>query len=134
MKFSVLVSCFLIISLVRADEQSPEDQKLACKLTNKCPWWIFKLILYFKDNKYFKEKRVQQQAAVKHLLELKDGKKQFEMLKPVITKLFDVLYTAIEKLAKVQTNNRDLDDLKADQQIANGIYLNRSFITNFLKI
>lgn len=43
------------------------------------------------------------------------------MLKPVINKLFETLHVTIEKLAKVQTNNKDPEDLKTDQEIANGI-------------
>lgn len=42
------------------------------------------------------------------------------MLKPVISKLFEVMHTSIEKLAKVQTKDRDPEDLKTDQEIANG--------------
>ena len=56
---------------------------------------------------------------MKHLLELKDSKKQADMLKPVISKLFEVMHTSIEKLAKVQTKDRDPEDLKTDQEIAN---------------
>ena len=65
---------------------------------------------------------------MKRIVELKDSKKQMEMVKPVINKLFEVLFTSIEKLAKVQSENRDHDSLKVDQEIANGNFVFFAFI------
>ena len=70
---------------------------------------------------------MQQQTAVKRIVELKDGKKRMEMIKPVVNKLFEVLFSTIERLAKVQTENRDHDSLKVDKEIANGKYFYGSF-------
>ena len=43
-----------------------------------------------------------------------------DMIKPVVNKLFEVLFATIERLAKVQTENRDHESLKLDKEIANG--------------
>jgi hypothetical protein len=44
-----------------------------------------------------------------------------EMLKPVVNKIFEVLFSTLEKLAKVQNSNRDPESIEKDNQIANDI-------------
>lgn len=55
------------------------------------------------------------------MLDLKNGKKQMEMLKPVVSKIFEVLFSTLEKLAKIQNSNRDPESIEKDNQIANDI-------------
>jgi len=71
----------------------------------------------------FKAKRIQQQDAVKRLLEIKDHKKN-DMLKKVIQKIFDTLKTSLSVLAKAHENSNSEDGrIQFDKDIANGMKL-----------
>jgi hypothetical protein len=68
----------------------------------------------------FKTKRIQQQDAVKRLMAIKDHKK-LDMFKKVVEKLFQTLYTSLEKLSKAHESSAAKDGrIQFDQNIANG--------------
>ena len=65
------------------------------------------------------KKRIQQQDAIKKMLEIKDGKKEKEMIGLLLNKIFETLVKSLEKLAS-QTKNAK--DLKMDKDTMNGSF------------
>jgi hypothetical protein len=74
----------------------------------------------------FKSKRIEQQNAVRRLLEIKDHKTN-DMLKKVIQKIFDTLKASLSVLAKAHENSNSEDGrIQFDKKIANG----KTLVTN----
>ena len=67
----------------------------------------------------FKSKRIQQQDAIKRLMDIKDHKKN-DLLKKVIQKLFETLKGSLSVLAKAHENSKSEDGrIEFDKEIAN---------------
>ena len=67
-----------------------------------------------------KSKRQAHREAIQRIFELKDGKKQSDMLSLVIKKLFEVLDGSLRKLNEIQLKAENPDTIKLDQESMNG--------------
>lgn len=61
----------------------------------------------------FKTKRKAHHEAIKKMLEIKENKKEKEMLNMITKKLFETLHDSLQSLAKIQTGSNQ--GLKVDQ-------------------
>lgn len=68
-----------------------------------------------------KTKRKSQQDAVKRILDLNDSKKEKDMVKIVLKKLFETLISSLQKLAQTQTSSGSKNGIKLDQNTMSGI-------------
>lgn len=68
----------------------------------------------------FLEKRKAQHEAVKRIAALGNKKKESEMLKVVLNKLFETLKNSLEELAK--KNKDDQKKLKIDKETIEGLF------------
>ena len=64
-------------------------------------------------------KRKTQHEAVKRILDMKDSKKEKEMISIVLKKLFQTLESSLENLAKIQRDNKSPEGIKLDKESIN---------------
>ena len=82
--------------------------------------------LYFcslKDTKLLTAKRIKHHEAVTRIIELNDMSKQSEMVTILVKKIFEMLSNSLENLSRIKSEVKDIEMVKYNQDILNGIFI-----------